>query len=213
MAYPEARAERMARLHDGHIAPLTRYVERLRQQVGKQDGVPYMDPLDGGINARVLLLLEAPGGKAAAGDGGAGSGFVSRNNNDATAARVFASCKDAGLQREQTLMWNIVPWYVGTDGVIAAVKAQDIQEGREHLRQLITLLPQLQVVVTFGRPAALGWAPLRASYPRLTTLTTWHPSSRGLAGKPLNAQQIIDTLTLARQIVEHRGHNTHPTWV
>ncbi len=213
MAHSEARAARLERLHDANIAQLTQYVEALRQKTGKVDGVPFIDPLDGGVNAQVLLLLEAPGGKAAAGDGGAGSGFVSRNNDDATAARVFKSCEAAGLPREQTLIWNIVPWYVGSEGVIRAVTSHEVEEGRQHLRELLTFLERLQVVVTLGKPAALGWAPLRRSYPDLITLTTWHPSSRGLAGKPQNEQHIVDTLTLARQIVDHSNHSALPRWM
>ena len=40
--------------------------------------IPHFDPLDGGSNAQVLFLMEAPGPKASA------SGFVSRNNPDET---------------------------------------------------------------------------------------------------------------------------------
>ncbi len=70
--------------------------------------VPHFDPLDGGINARVLFLLEAPGAKAVA------SGFVSRNNPDETARNFFDLNMAAGIARRDTVCWNVVPWYIGT---------------------------------------------------------------------------------------------------
>jgi len=55
---------RLDGLEDPHIAPLTEYVRRLRKQRGGGESVPWIDPDDGGVHARVLLLLEAPGARA-----------------------------------------------------------------------------------------------------------------------------------------------------
>jgi hypothetical protein len=46
------------------MAPLVEYLGRVRDATGSDDEMPSFDPLDGGINARALLLLEAPGPKA-----------------------------------------------------------------------------------------------------------------------------------------------------
>ena len=43
-----------------HMLPLRDVVESLRNEMGPEYGIPHFDPLDGGINAQVLFLLEAP---------------------------------------------------------------------------------------------------------------------------------------------------------
>lgn len=53
------RERRRAMLGDPHINPLTYYVAKLRQSGSNE--VPDFDPLDGGVNARVLFLFEKPG--------------------------------------------------------------------------------------------------------------------------------------------------------
>ena len=51
--------ERLAQLHEPHIAPLTRFVEELRAE-NPDYLMPYFDPWDAGVDAEVLFLLEAP---------------------------------------------------------------------------------------------------------------------------------------------------------
>jgi uracil-DNA glycosylase len=67
---------RAAKLTEPHVAPLTAFVEALRAEMGPGVGLPHFDPLDGGVEAEVLYLLEAPGPRAVE------SGFISRNNPD-----------------------------------------------------------------------------------------------------------------------------------
>jgi hypothetical protein len=101
------REERRSLLYASHVAPLTAFVESLRQHRGANDSVPYFDPLDGSVLAECLFLLEDPGGRAV------GSGLVSRNNPDETAKNFFV-LNEAGLARSRTVIWNVVPWYVGS---------------------------------------------------------------------------------------------------
>jgi uracil-DNA glycosylase len=63
-------------LHEPHVAKLTAWVRQIRQDTGLGEKIPFFDPLDGGIAASCLYLLEAPGARAVA------SGFISRNNPD-----------------------------------------------------------------------------------------------------------------------------------
>ncbi len=177
------------------MAPLAAYVERLRAQLGRSD-VPDFDPLDGGVRARMLLLLKAPGPGAVAGVGG--SGLVSMDNADPTARNLLALVREAGLAREELAFWNIVPWYVGEGGAI-----REVRDGRAHLREVLALLPNLHVVVTLGEWATRGWAPLRSQYPDVVTLFSWHPSSRGLAGHPERRDHVLDTLKRARAHSKH----------
>jgi hypothetical protein len=74
---PKARTNRKAQQHESHIAPLTAFAEALRHEVGPDPTIPDFDPWDGGVDAEILYLLEAPGPQAVA------SGFISRNNPDA----------------------------------------------------------------------------------------------------------------------------------
>src|SRR6476646_8560373 len=83
LADSAACTARKAQLHEPHIAPLTAFVEKLRAQVGTGVSIPNFDPWDGGIDAEILYLLEAPGPKAVL------TGFVSRNNPDESAKNFF----------------------------------------------------------------------------------------------------------------------------
>src|SRR5256885_16722388 len=59
-ADPAACAARTKQLREPHIAPLTVFVGALRAQVGPDLSIPNFDPWDGGIDADILYLLEAP---------------------------------------------------------------------------------------------------------------------------------------------------------
>lgn len=56
-----AVAARMKELRAPHMAALTAFVEELRAEAGHGVEVPYFDPWDGGVEATILFLLEAPG--------------------------------------------------------------------------------------------------------------------------------------------------------
>lgn len=143
----DEQAARNAGLRVRHIAPLTEFVHLLRKERASDTSVPYFDPLDGGIRARCLFLLEAPGGRAV------GSGFVSRNNPDETAKNFFELNQQARLAREQAITWNVVPWYVGSGTRIRTVNRRDIAEAAPYLQYLLQLLPRLRVAVLVGRKA------------------------------------------------------------
>jgi len=71
-----------------HISPLVKYRFEAKRKSGIELPFPQFDPLDGGINAHILLLLATPGRQAN------GTGFVSRNNPDPTAKRIFDICQE-----------------------------------------------------------------------------------------------------------------------
>jgi hypothetical protein len=106
------RERRRAMLTKPHIAPLTAYAAKLRQRGFIE--VPEFDPLDGGVNAQVLFLFEKPGPMTAE---AGGSGFISRNNDDPTAEATFHFMEQAGIPRELTITWNVIPWWNGTRNV------------------------------------------------------------------------------------------------
>jgi uracil-DNA glycosylase len=131
---------RAAMLHDPHVARLTAFAAKLRVR----GEVPNFDPLDGGEAARVLFLFEKPGPMTAA------SGFISRNNDDLTAEYTFKFMREIGIPREQTVIWNLVPWWNGT----RKVTAKELRDGTDCVTDLITLLTSLRAVVMVGSKAA-----------------------------------------------------------
>lgn len=82
-------SNRLSLLHSNPAAsPLTKWVDRLiesRFLAGLPAEIPYADPLDAGTDARVLIILEAPGPMTNAFNPVPGSGFISSDNDDATA--------------------------------------------------------------------------------------------------------------------------------
>ncbi len=185
---------RRAALIEPHVAPLTAFVTRLRGKAPNANGVPDFDPLDGGVGAECLFLLEAPGGKAV------GSGFVSRDNPDETAKNFFHLNEEAGLPRGRTVTWNVVPWYVGSGTKIRAVTGTDIKVAEPHLRELLRLLPALRAVVLIGRKAQRAKPVFGRLVPRCAVFECPHPSPLSLNGRP---QQRLEILRCLRAVAAH----------
>ena len=186
---PTARVARQAQLNRPHVAPLTQFVDGLRLRMrGQVAGIPYFDPWDGGVDAEVLYLLEAPGAKAVA------SEFISRNNPDETAKNFFELNVAAGIPRQQTVTWNIVPWYIGSGVRIRPATPSDIQSALEPLGELLALLPRLRAVVFIGKKAAAGAPFVARLRPDLRQFTTPHPSPLFINNRPGNRERILIVL-------------------
>jgi hypothetical protein len=151
---PEARAARRKLLTEPHVRPLTQYVEDLRARSTAE--FPDFDPLDGGVEARLLFLMEKPGPMTSAErDGRQGSGFISRDNDDPTAQAIFTFMRQADIPRRETVLWNLIPGWNGT----RKVTAREVREGAQETLGLVRLLPNLRAVVLVGGKAGLA-APL-----------------------------------------------------
>lgn len=191
-----AKIERMQLLREPHIAPLTDYVERLREEAGPGAGIPYFDPWDGGIEAEVLFLLEAPGAKAVS------SGFISRNNPDETAKNMFEICQEAGLDRKSTVLWNAVPWYIGTGSKIRAATPADLEAGLKPLPRLLELLPKVKTIVLVGRKAEKALRQInRVKY---RVFTSPHPSPLFVNNAPGNREKLLSVFCQVREYVAGR---------
>ena len=196
---------KLERLEEPHVAPLTAFVKTLNGQRGI-GSVPWFDPDDAGIDARILLLFEAPGPRATGTAGpraaARGSGFISPDNDDRSAEAMWRLFNEARIERHRDVVnWNIVPWYVGDDRRIRAVEDSDLDEARPALLKLLTLLPQLRIIVLLGDKAIRGW--LRAQIP-FPILAAPHPSPRSLAGRPHRRQEILHALTTASAVATRR---------
>lgn len=156
-----------------HVAPLAAYAERLRSRPGVE--VPDFDPLDGGVEAPVLFLLEKPGPMTSASRPlREVSGFISRDNDGATAETLRRFMLEAGLPRRDTVIWNVIPWWNGTIAVTATERTAGLQE----VQNLLALLPRLHTAVLVGRTAARA----RPVLDRLRVLESAHPSPQVRAG-------------------------------
>lgn len=187
-----------ARLTEPHVQPLSEFAQQVRDETGGE--VPDFDPDSGGIHARALFLYEAPGARSTGTAGprksAAGSGLISPDSTDKTAENSWLLYKDADLPRQQTLVWNIVPWYIGTTSKIRSATSDDLLDAQPYLDRLIRLLPDLQVVVAFGDKARDGWLRylLRPDAPLLPTLACPHPSPKVLNIRPQQRDLILAAL-------------------
>jgi len=198
---PAFLAAKLARIDERHIAPLNTLAQRIRQDTGGE--VPWFDPDTGGIHARAVLLLEAPGARAtgASGPRGAahGSGIISPDNNDQTAENSWRLYQQAGLPRDRIAVWNIVPWYLGTVTKVRSANRDDVAAAQPYLNRFIGLLPDLRVVLTLGAAARDGWLRylLTDDATLVPTLACPHPSPQVLN---VNLQARVVILQALRKI-------------
>lgn len=197
LADSDIRAARRRRLREPHIAPLTTFVEALRALAGPSASIPDFDPCDGGINAELLYLLEAPGNKAVL------SGFVSRNNPDETAKNFFELNRAVRIPRERTVTWNVVPWYIGTGTRIRAASQTDIDAGIPSLAWLLDLLPSLRAVVLVGRKAERAASIIARLRPEIRIFRSPHPSPLFVNNAPANRDRIRIVLQEVAQYLQY----------
>lgn len=194
---------RVALLDSDLLRPLTAFVEAVRVETGK-DRVPYFDPLDGGVDAECLFLLEAPGRRAVE------SGFVSRNNPDGTAKNWRELNAAADIDRRRTVTWNIVPWYIGQKGKIReekirAANRDDIELSKPYLQRLLGLLPRVRVVGLVGRKAGQARSTIADWRPALVIVDLPHPSPVNLGTRPWQRDKILQELTRVRAVLDGRA--------
>lgn len=176
---PRARRARNAYLDQHHVTPLTAYVRVLRaEDIGY---VPSFDPFDGGTTARRLFLMEKPEPRTDPNHPvKAGSGFISRDNDDPTAEAVFTFMMEAGIARRDTVLWNGIPWWNGS----TAISAAEWKKGLNRLDSLLALLPELRAVVMVGKKAARARETCEAR--GLRVFVSSHPSPiNKAANRPL----------------------------
>jgi len=181
MANAEFRNHQWLHRFDAHIAPLNRLVDEICNG-GK---VPYIAPIYGGINAKLLSILRDPGPKTQLEDNG--SGFLCLENDDATAEKMCELIAEAGIDVSEVVPWNAYPWYINR-----APNAAEIKTGIDPLKELIELLPNLKVVILHGGTAHNSWKGLIRSFPHIV-------EERGLC--------VIETYHTSRQAFWHPDEN------
>jgi hypothetical protein len=193
LRFEHVRQERLSALNAPHIEPLTRFVEALRQQKGDDFHIPFMDPHDAGIHAKVLFLLEAPGPKA--------RDFVSSDNADETAKNIWTMTREVGLDRTACILWNVCPWFVGSASKIRPVRAAEVRESADALRSLLGQLTDLRCVTLLGRKSQLARATIEQARPDLPIIQTPHPSPMFVNRKPGNRALVLDGIRQAARFI------------
>ena len=176
-----------------HVLPLNRLVAALRERHGV---VPDVDPFDGGIAARLLLLLETPA------PGAEPLRFVSRDNATGTGANLRRFFAAAGIARPDTLIWNAVPQVIHATGARnRAPRRAEVAAGLAELPRLLALLPRLAVAVLAGRVAAEARSPIEAMLPGLPVLEIPHPSPTFVCTSPAVPATITRALAQAAAVL------------
>lgn len=198
----QVRDERLVMLDEvDSIRPLRDWTASFERRTAGRV-VPRFDPAEAGVDSRVLFVLEAPGPmtNALSGNRRPGSGFISVDNDDPTAANLWAARDAAGLH-DDYLAWNIVPWYLGPASVKPNVA--EVAEGAQALLEVMRLLPNLEIVVLAGLFAQKGWRDNIArsnQRPDVQVVATWHPGPRSMnqLGKrdqlTADLRSVVDTL-------------------
>ena len=201
---PEFLAGKRRRAHDPHVRPLNALVDRWN---GGRLRVPYADPDSGGIHASILFLHESPGPRASAEHG---SGLVSTDNNDPSAERFWRFSREAGaVQRQLPQLERRAVVCPGTAKNKNAT-AIDGQAAQPYLHELVTLLPDLCVVVVMGSFAQRWWFRylIDCSDSRvLPLLAAPHSSSRARISNPRFEHDILAAMVKARQAAAEAGRS------
>lgn len=177
-----------------HTAPIRALAARIREATGRP--VPEPDPLDGGAEARMLLLLETPGPRLLT------APIVSRDKPGGTGANLRRFLDGAGLARRDTLIWNAVPWIIHAPGALnRAPRAAELRAGLAWLPPLLDAMPGLRVVVLSGRFAGAAEPAIRAARPGLPVLTMPHPSPTYVCTSPAVPARIAATLARAASLM------------
>ena len=187
---PATLAARHALLDRPHVTPLRALAARIAAE--QEAEVPEPDPFDGGVGARLLVLLETPGPSIAR------TRFVSRDNDTGTAANLGRFLDAAGIARADLLIWNAIPFVIHAPGARnRPPRTGEIREGARYLEPLLALLPALRVVVLSGRVAGLLGPRVETLRPDLPTIRVPHPSPTYVCTSPTVPDRIRDGLRTA----------------
>lgn len=195
LADPDALAARRAMAGLPHVAPIRALARRIAAERGAP--VPDPDPMDGGVGARLLLLLETPGPMVLR------TGFVTRDSANGTASNLFRFLREAGITRADTLIWNAVPWVIHAPGALnRAPRRAEARAAEPYLTPLLDLLPDLRVIVLAGRFAGDCAPALGALRPDLPLVAIPHPSPTYVCTSPEVPARIRWGLAEAAGILE-----------
>jgi hypothetical protein len=176
MRDPAFKAKQFTDVHLPHVTAVNSFVEQLREAdppIGR-GWVPYVAPLHGGSEARVLSVLRDPGPMT---HETRGSGMLCVENDDDSAALQCELLEHVKLSPRDLTPWNAYPWF--RHDQTSGLSSPQITEGLEPLRRLVGIMPNLQVVLLQGREAQTLWKRFIRRYSeaasRYKAVETYHP--------------------------------------
>jgi uracil-DNA glycosylase len=170
---------------------LDAFVEELKRTEGRED-VPGFPPENGRTRAKCLFLLTPPNKTVRA------SKLLTEKNPDSSARNLAWARRKAGLELEDIISWNIVPWY--SEDV-----AREVATGLPWPIQLLGLLPRLRVVVLLGEVARKATPVLYSERPDLCVIHAPHPGAQAMNRPGKRAQLEAALSKAARELVDRRA--------
>ena len=183
---PRPLQERLACVDAPHVRSLNDLARRLPGLV------PFFDPADAGVAARLLVLMEAPSRR------GIENGFVSVDNPTPTGRRMREEMAKADIRPEDRVIWNVVPWYLGDGSKARNPTIAERKAGARHLEGLVPLLPKLRCVLTLGVAAREGWRSLGSP---LFHVAAPHPSNTNLCARPWALEEFRTALSKTARLI------------
>lgn len=197
--------EQMTGIYLPHIEPFNRIVDHLKSP---DEWMPYVAPVYGGRDARVLAVFRDPG---PATRDGTGSGMLCIENDDPSAERHYNFLKNAHIDVSDLMVWNTYPWYINRKPTSA-----EVDRGLPILKQVVELCPNLSVVMAHGGDAQLAWRRLQLRSPStvndIHTIETYHTSRQALWHKDPNVRsqrelKLVNDFDRAAEILASTARN------
>jgi uracil-DNA glycosylase len=176
-------------------------VRRLNEYVAAANHIscksmPYFDPLDGGIEARVLILLESPTRS------GPYPRFASRDNRSPTQVNLNQCLEQSGLTRKESVLWNAYPWLPDKFGAHRTLPIASITKGMLALTSVLKMLPNIEVAVLAGSLARKASSMICRYISCIEIIETFNPSPKSLSVDRSRRDHIIDALKSAKLLLD-----------
>lgn len=169
----------------------------IKKDLDLSDEVPGFDPENGNENAKFLFLLEAPGPKAIK------SGLISFNNSDPSARNFKKQLSEAGINKSDIAIWNVVPWYLGNESrsKIRNANSYDLRTALKYLRLVIDAMRSLKCIILVGGTARKSHVAL-SSITNARIFSCHHPSARVMNTNP---KAEIENIEVFKNIMKNIG--------
>lgn len=197
------RKSQMAARYAPHVAPINRLAD---EAFGRPDWgwMPYIAPLHGGTEARVLSVLRDPGPKVRQSRNDE-HGFLCIENDDPTAEAQAALFEATGIGPSDVTPWNAYPWYIN-----AAPTAAQLNVGIDPLFRLLEQMKKPLVLLLQGGDAQRSGHKFEKRWPGyldsrdIEVVTTYHPGRQALWHKDAaeRNRRLEDRLRAYRRVAE-----------
>lgn len=152
------------------------------------------DPLDGGDQAELLVLLETPA------PGPAEDRIVSMDNPTGTSRNLRRAILGSRLDLRRLLIWNTVPWL--RSGVSRPLRTGEIAAGVAATASLVARLPRLKAAIVCGRVAGQAAPSLTAAFPEVRLIPAPHPSPIYINTDPSHRGRLDEAFEAAARLLD-----------